>query len=36
MEKYGKIYKFLCNKPLKNFIMSLKLCTFALEIRIRY
>ena len=29
-------YKFLCNKALKNFIMSLNLCTFALEIMIWY
>ena len=27
-------YKFLCNKAFKNFIMSLNLCTFALEISI--
>ena len=29
-------YSFLCNNPLKNFIMSLKLCNFALVIKIRY
>lgn len=31
-----KTYNFLGNKPYKNFIMSLNLCTFALENKIRY